>query len=88
MISCRRYALRWNEKALYPVSKLVETFSGVRIPSNKPLVGENVFTQTAGIHADGDKKNNLYHSKLMPERFGRQRLYALGKTFWEGQYRE
>lgn len=68
------------EKALYPVSKLVETFSGLRIPANKPLVGENVFTQTAGIHADGDKKNNLYHSKLMPERFGRQRLYALGKT--------
>jgi D-citramalate synthase len=43
-------------------------------------VGENVFTQTAGIHADGDKKNKLYFSKLMPERFGRQRRYALGKT--------
>ncbi|TLU97915.1 alpha-isopropylmalate synthase regulatory domain-containing protein [Dyadobacter luticola] len=69
-----------NEKSLYTVSKLVETFSGIRIPSNKPIVGESVFTQTAGIHADGDKKNNLYFSKLMPERFGRQRLYALGKT--------
>ena len=53
------------EKALYPVSKLVETFSGLRIPANKPLVGENVFTQTAGIHADGDKKNNLYHLSLI-----------------------
>lgn len=69
-----------NEKSLYAVSKIVETFSGIRIPANKPIVGENVFTQTAGIHADGDKKNNLYFSKLMPERFGRQRLYALGKT--------
>ncbi len=69
-----------NEKSLYSISKLVETFSGIRIPSNKPIVGESVFTQTAGIHADGDKKNNLYFSKLMPERFGRQRLYALGKT--------
>jgi D-citramalate synthase len=39
-----------------------------------------VFTQTAGIHADGDKKNKLYFSDLMPERFGRQRKYALGKT--------
>ncbi len=68
------------ESSLYSISKLVETFSGIRIPSNKPVVGENVFTQTAGIHADGDKKNNLYFSKLMPERFGRQRLYALGKT--------
>jgi D-citramalate synthase len=68
------------EKSLYSVSKLVETFSGFRISGNKPVVGENVFTQTAGIHADGDKKNKLYFSNLMPERFGRQRRYALGKT--------
>jgi len=68
------------EKSLYHVSKLVETFSGFRVPVNKPVVGENVFTQTAGIHADGDKKNNLYYNDLMPERFGRQRKYALGKT--------
>jgi D-citramalate synthase len=69
-----------DEKSLYTVSKLVETFSGFRIPVNKPVVGENVFTQTAGIHADGDKKNNLYFNDLMPERFGRERKYALGKT--------
>ena len=69
-----------NEKALNKVSKLVETFSGFRIPVNKPVVGANVFTQTAGIHADGDSKNNLYFNDLMPERFGRKRKYALGKT--------
>ena len=69
-----------SEKSLYSVSKLVETFSGFRIAANRPVVGENVFTQTAGIHADGDKKNKLYFSKLMPERFDRQRRYALGKT--------
>ena len=69
-----------DEHSLYSVSKLVENFSGFMIPANKPVVGENVFTQTAGIHADGDKKNNLYYNDLMPERFGRQRKYALGKT--------
>ena len=68
------------EKSLYTVSKLVETFSGFHIPVNKPIVGENVFTQTAGIHADGDNKKNLYFNDLMPERFGRKRKYALGKT--------
>lgn len=68
------------EKSLYQVSKIVETFSGMRIPENKPIVGDNVFTQTAGIHADGDKKNNLYFNRLLPERFGRKRSYALGKT--------
>ena len=69
-----------NEKALYSVSKLVETFSGIMIPANKPIVGANVFTQTAGIHADGDNKNNLYFNDLLPERFSRKREYALGKS--------
>ena len=62
------------------MSKLVATFTGFRIPVNKPVVGQNVFTQTAGIHADGDKKKNLYFNDLLPERFGRTREYALGKT--------
>jgi len=69
-----------NESELNKVSKLVETFSGVRIPTNKPLIGEFVFTQCSGIHADGDSKNNLYFNELLPERFGRTRQYALGKT--------
>ncbi len=74
------YNIEINEKNLYNVSKLVSTFSGFRIPPNKPVIGENVFTQTAGIHADGDSKNNLYYNELLPERFGRKRKYALGKT--------
>ena len=69
-----------KEKALYKVSQLVSTFTGFRIPANKPIVGANVFTQTAGIHADGDSKKNLYFNDLLPERFGRKRSYALGKT--------
>ena len=69
-----------REKSLYSVSKLIESFSGFRIPENKPVLGDNVFTQTAGIHADGDSKNNLYFNDLLPERFGRKRQYALGKT--------
>jgi D-citramalate synthase len=69
-----------KEESLYKVSKLVSAFTGFRIPANKPIVGENVFTQTSGIHADGDSKKNLYYNDLLPERFGRKRKYALGKT--------
>jgi len=69
-----------QEQKIYRVSKLVEQFSGQYIPANKPVVGENVFTQTAGIHADGDQKKSLYFNQLLPERFGRERKYALGKT--------
>jgi D-citramalate synthase len=68
-----------NESKINQVSTLVETFSGIRIPVNKPIIGENVFTQTSGIHADGDNKDNLYFNQLLPERFGRKRTYALGK---------
>lgn len=69
-----------NEDKLYSVSKIVESYSGMRIPSNKPVIGDNVFTQVAGVHADGDKKKNLYFNDLIPERFGRLREYALGKN--------
>ena len=69
-----------EEIQLNTISKLVETISGIRVSYNMPIIGENVFTQTAGVHADGDKKGNLYYNDLMPERFGRVRRYALGKT--------
>jgi len=75
-----KYDMNVNEEKLTLVSKMVESFSGIRIPPNKPVIGENVFTQTSGIHADGDNKNNLYFNDLLPERFGRKRIYALGKT--------
>ena len=68
-----------NEFEITKASKIIETFSGIRIPVNKPVIGENVFTQTSGVHADGDSKDNLYFNNLLPERFGRKRKYALGK---------
>jgi Isopropylmalate/homocitrate/citramalate synthases len=67
------------ENLLNRVSRTVEYCSGIRIPKNKPVIGDSVFTQCAGIHADGDNKNNLYYNDLLPERFGRTREYALGK---------
>lgn len=68
-----------REEALCEVAQMVAVFSGRRIPANKPVTGSAVFTQTAGIHADGDKKGNLYVTQLTPERFNRERTYALGK---------
>lgn len=68
-----------DETHLARVSEMVEFFAGKRIADNAPIVGEDVFTQTAGIHADGDSKAGLYHTRLSPERFSRSRTYALGK---------
>jgi D-citramalate synthase len=68
-----------DEKRLAGISRLIETMSGKDIAANAPIVGADVFTQTAGIHADGDAKGDLYGTKLAPKRFGRERRYALGK---------
>jgi (R)-citramalate synthase len=70
---------RINESRLASASHLIELFSRRRIAKNHPILGQVVFTQTAGIHADGDKKGNLYKSKLSAKRFGRETRYALGK---------
>ena len=69
-----------KEDKLNDISRLVEEYSGIAIAPNQPIVGDNVFTQVAGVHADGDNKNLLYCNALVPERFGRRREYALGKN--------
>ena len=68
------------EEKLNQVSRLVESYTGSPVAPNQPIVGENVFTQVAGVHADGDNKDKLYCNALVPERFGRKREYALGKS--------
>jgi D-citramalate synthase len=68
-----------DESYIVRISNMVENFSGKRVAANAPIIGADVFTQTAGIHADGDQKGGLYKTKLSPERFSRIRSYALGK---------
>jgi len=68
-----------DETSIVLLSRMVENFSGKWLSANAPIVGADVFTQTAGIHADGDAKGNLYITNLRPERFARKRTYALGK---------
>jgi len=68
-----------REDRLSALSSMVATFSGKEIAANTPIVGRDVYTQTAGIHADGDAKGDLYATRLAPGRFGGARRYALGK---------
>ena len=68
-----------DEARIIDLSEMVESFSGKWVADNTPVIGADVFTQTSGIHADGDRKGDLYQTLLSPERFGRKRTYALGK---------
>jgi D-citramalate synthase len=74
-----KFRTQVQEARLASLSRLVETFSGKDVADNTPIVGRDVYTQTAGIHADGDAKGELYASRLLPARFGERRRYALGK---------
>lgn len=71
--------LKLKEELFVELRKLVERASKIRVPPNEPIVGENTHKQTAGIHADGDKKGGLYMNKLKAERFGKSMRYSLGK---------
>ena len=68
-----------DESKIHDLSQMVENFSGKRVAANAPVIGSDVFTQTSGIHADGDRKGRLYQTELSPARFDRQHSYALGK---------
>jgi len=69
-----------DERALGMLSDLVAGISGVEPAANAPVIGRLSAIQGCGVHADGDKKGNLYQNKLDPARFGLTRSYDLGKT--------
>jgi D-citramalate synthase len=73
------YRTNVNDARLVSISEMVAAFSGKVVSGNMPIVGRDVFTHTAGVHADGDSKARLYATRLAPKRFGRRRRYALGK---------
>jgi 2-isopropylmalate synthase len=56
---------------LYNSSKLLESLTGLIIPRNKPVVGENAFLHEAGIHQHGVIKNRSTYEIIKPEQIGR-----------------
>jgi D-citramalate synthase len=84
IVACANDHLKLNlnikESEFYNLKNLTEIASKMRISANAPIVGDNVHRQTAGVHAHGDKKGNLYKTILSPERFGKTTTtYSLGK---------
>ena len=56
-----------KSKKLYPTSRLVSSITGVHIPRNKAVVGENAFSHEAGIHQHGMLQNALTYEIMRPE---------------------
>jgi len=66
-------------EGLNKISKLVERLTGIPVPPNKAIVGENAFTHEAGIHVDGILKKPSTYEPIKPEIVGAKRRFVLGK---------
>ncbi len=66
------FGLRTNvvSEQIYPASRLVSQVTGIPIPINKPIVGDNAFAHEAGIHQDGVLKNKITYEIMRPETVG------------------
>ncbi|WP_135820693.1 LeuA family protein [Halostella litorea] len=72
------------------LSRLVEEKSGVDVPGNKPVVGDNAFAHESGIHAAGviENSDTFEPGVMTPEMVGAQRELVLGKHTGNHSVRE
>ncbi len=68
-----------NLEVLPELCKMVEEYSGIKLPKNKPIVGELVFSHESGIHVDAVIENPLTYEPFLPEKIGIKRNIVLGK---------
>lgn len=61
------------------VSRLVSRLTGISVPKNKAIVGENAFSHESGIHVHGVLNNPMTYEPILPEVVGRRRRIVLGK---------
>ena len=78
-----------NTSRLYPTSRLVSSITGMPIPRNKAVVGENAFAHEAGIHQHGMLQNRATYEIMRPEDVGLPRSHlVLGKHSGRHAFRE
>ena len=68
---------RYNLTLLPELYELVSKHSGVAIPKNYPVIGENAFTHCAGVHTHAAALNPMHYESLNPELVGRKRTFSL-----------
>ena len=66
----KHYETRINAQRIYPVSRMVSSFTGLYVQRNKAIVGENAFAHEAGIHQDGVLKERTTYEIMDPKDVG------------------
>jgi 2-isopropylmalate synthase len=77
------YGAKTNIRTEYLVetSKMIENYTGIRLPPNTPVVGQNAFSHESGIHSQGvlEKSDTFEPGIMTPEMVGHRRRIVLGK---------
>lgn len=78
-----------DTRRLYPTSRLVSSITGMHVPRNKAVVGENAFAHESGIHQHGMLKHSSTYEIMKPEDVGISRSnLVLGKHSGRHAFRE
>src|SRR5579863_2868801 len=78
-----------NTSRLYPTSRLISSITGMPIPRNKAVVGENAFAHESGIHQHGMLRHHSTYEILRPEDVGLSRSHlVLGKHSGRHAFRD
>ncbi len=68
-----------DKSKILKLSRLVEEYSGIKIPENKPVIGKNAFRHESGVHVDAVLRNPLTYEPFLPEVIGQRREIIIGK---------
>ena len=70
---------RYDLSRLTELSHMVEKFSGVTLPRNKPVTGELAFSHESGIHIAAILEDPSSYEYFPPDLVGSERHFILGK---------
>ena len=70
---------RYDLSHLTELSHMVEKFSGITLPKNKPVTGELAFSHESGIHIAAILEDPSSYEYFPPDMVGGERHFILGK---------
>jgi len=68
-----------NTRKMAFVSRLVSQLTGIAVPPNKAIIGENAFSHESGIHVHGVLSECSTYEPMRPELVGKERTFVVGK---------
>uniref|UniRef100_A0A7C3YPD9 2-isopropylmalate synthase n=1 Tax=Geoglobus ahangari TaxID=113653 RepID=A0A7C3YPD9_9EURY len=81
LMALEGYKTNIRTEYLVETARLVERLTGIRLPPNTPIVGENAFSHESGIHAHGvlSEASTFEPGVVTPEMVGHKRRIVIGK---------